>query len=703
MLTGPGQVVGVTGHRSSCPEKSAPQWEYMFTPCVGRHPNGTPAFYSVLLLAKVLPKLSSPTLHALLTSDELWVPSEEKRFELALDTLLAKGALLNIEFPETGGNANLEMATGVCSDSHVLKGDNLVNNNTNRQIIEGYLSLKDGREGHKTAHNILVELAESVVDFHIGLSDSKPQKLEARYPCKVEQSALSESSFANQDGIRSSCSYNETQNSVEANRMSDVGGVAMEGPSEGNSCYNLNNSIWLPREQSRLPNEWGKCGTPPSWGGRTVGRRQVKNCAIRNCGVHREEYDSFINIFEGGSVLYCNMSFESLLSVRRQLEELGFPCKAVNDGLWLQTLLNHRVQEVAADTCKNCCLTSSACVCRQSYGFSQGVGTTGYYVQEHDRNNPSGNMGNIYVSETAPQSEVNGYSRPVRVHVRGPIDGLAGIGRGTTLVQANAWPPTRFVFSRVPFGLGNRNCQLSLGNDDSEARVDLNGESSGDGLTALVELSQGGRNGVYGEQERGFDPDSQTRFTGAAVAGPSTCGVAVQMLEAQEQATELEWQNTDSSSINLDMKTPLFDFPPFRFGVEFEGVHRLYDAHVKHSPEVFYAGSFWKISIQAFNDEDPQGRRTLGLFLHRRKAEITDPLRKVHMYVDCREKVTARYELICPSKREITVFGRDKEEKGTLLPKAPKGWGWRTALYFDELSDLLQGGALRVAAVVQLV
>ena len=48
------------------------------------------------------------------------------------------------------------------------------------------------------------------------------------------------------------------------------------------------------------------------------------------------------------------------------------------------------------------------------------------------------------------------------------------------------------------------------------------------------------------------------------------------------------------------------------------------------------------------------------------------------------------------------VFGSFKQA-GTLLPKAPKGWGWRTAILFDELPELLQGSALRIAAVVQLV
>ncbi|XP_058076142.1 uncharacterized protein LOC131224789 [Magnolia sinica] len=676
-------------------------------------------------LREVLPKLSSPTLHALLTSDRLWVPSEEKRFELALYTLLAKGAFFKADHTEQASSSS-EIGTSANSDPSVLKEKNVVHGSTGKQLMEtefGHMNLQDNLEGHKTAHNILVELADCVVDFHTTAADSTSLQarqeaysqpiLESRYSCKMEQSSSQSNSFSDSDAIRTSSAYVEMQNNIEANRMGN-NGDAMEGPSEESTCYHLNNNIWLSRDQSRdctsatssssngvIPTDWGRCSMPsPSWGGRIVGRRQVKSCAKGNCGVRGEEYDAFINIFEGGSLLYCNMSFEALLNVRKQLEELGFPCKAVNDGLWLQMLLSHRVQEIGADTCKNCCLTSMACACRQQHGFSCGGSPAGYYRQEHDRNSAPANMGNIYLADA--QGEGNGLFGPVRVHVRGPIDGLAGIGRGTTFVPAAAWPPTRFVFSRVPFGLGNRNCQQSPANDESEARVDLNGDVSGDGLTALVGLSQGNNvNPAHAEQtERAFEPEMQSRFPG--VAGPSSSGIPVQMLESQEHALGIEWENAEGSSISLDMKTPLRHFPPFRFGVEFEDVHRLTDGQVKHSPEVFYAGSLWKVSVQAFNDEDPQGRRTLGLFLHRRKAEMTDSLRKVHMYVDSREKVTARYQLICPSKREVMVFGSFKQP-GTLLPKAPKGWGWRTALLFDELADLLQGGALRVAAVVQLV
>ena len=35
--------------------------------------------------------------------------------------------------------------------------------------------------------------------------------------------------------------------------------------------------------------------------------------------------------------------------------------------------------------------------------------------------------------------------------------------------------------------------------------------------------------------------------------------------------------------------------------VEFEDVHRLADGQVKHSSEVFYAGSLWKVSFVVLN------------------------------------------------------------------------------------------------------
>ncbi|XP_024996558.1 uncharacterized protein LOC112529486 isoform X4 [Cynara cardunculus var. scolymus] len=607
-------------------------------------------------LKEVLPKLSSQTLHALLTSDELWVPSEEKRFELALYILLSKGAFSKGEPPEQGGSISA-MGRNTHPDFSKAQGKNPISS-INNQIASpevGRLSLKDEGEGRDTAQTILVELADRVVDSETGPTDSKRQvqesggdqsNMESRCQCNTEQATA----IPRTNEMSYSSSYQDVS---FGNGVNMLGGdtMAMEGPSEEGPCYQLNNNSWLGGGQKfgnamsscndLMSNEWGRCGMPLSWGGRIVGRRELKTCAKGICGLSSDEYDTFVNIFEGGSLLYCNMTFEALLNVRKQLEELGFPCKSINDGLWLQTLLSQRVHEIGADTCKSCCLVSMACQCRPQYGFAR----TGYYMQEHDQNTAATGIGDVYVTDSS-QGEGNGLIRPVRVHVRGTINGLVGIGRGSTCVPATAWPP-RFVFSRVRFHMGNRNCQQSLGNDDPENRADHNGEHAGDGLTALVGLSQGTSNtaNVHGEQiERGYEADVNGRLVGHSIASSSSSGIPVQVMDSSEHAIGVEWEN-ESSSISLDMKTPLSHFPPFRFAVEFQEVHRLNDGQVKHSPEHFYAGSLWKVSVQAFNDEDPQGRRTLGLFLHRRKAEIPESLRKVHMYVDAREKVTARYQV----------------------------------------------------------
>ncbi|XP_020589475.1 uncharacterized protein LOC110030867 [Phalaenopsis equestris] len=661
-------------------------------------------------LREVLPKLSSQTLLALLTSDELWVPNEEKRFELALFALLAKGALSEADSSEQGiPDSELKINPTACS---LLNENILTCNIPGQHLIElgtKQMSIHDGSDGGKATQNNVVGIS----DCHVDAPYSKPLQLQQamvsqpwldpRYSINMQQSS-SLNSTSDPNLNRQSRSYVEIRNCNEANKMYSSQ-LAMEGPSGESSCYQINSNIWSSVDHQNKfsatsstnvasSNDWGRCNSPCLWGGRTVGRRQVKS-SKGNCGVRREDYDAFHNIFEGGSILYCSMSFEALLSVRKQLEELGFPCRAVNDGLWLQMLLCKRVQEIAADNGKNCCFAEIFCSCRQPCEYSHGGSATGYCKQGHDRGNSSGCMGNVHMAES--QAESHGTSGPVRVHVRGSIDGLAGIGRGATYPSGSAWPPTRYVFSRVPFGLGNRNCQQSLANDDSEPRVDFNGDLSGDGLTALVSLSQGSNSvNVQTEQtERVYEEDLQGRFAGNARL--SSNALPVQILGSDG----IDCETTDGS-ISLDHKTPLRDFPSFRFGVEFEDVHRLADGQVKHSPEVFYAGSLWKVSVQAFSDEDPQGRRTLGLFLHRRKAEVADSLRKVHMFVDPREKVTARYQLICPSKRKVMAFESSKQA-GTLLPKAPKGWGWRTALLFDELGDLLQHGALRVSAVVQLV
>ena len=238
---------------------------------------------------------------------------------------------------------------------------------------------------------------------------------------------------------------------------------------------------------------------------------------------------------------------------------------------------------------------------------------------------------------------------------------------------------------------------------------------------------------------------------------------------------------------------------PFRFGARFEGVRELRDGQgAKHSREAFYAGSLWKVSVQAFSDEDPKGRRTLGLFLHRRPAseesdaaaagsgeadggggargaradarrsalrsagsetrvapgdaidaltrsrsrgESRGEFARVHgggerngagnargrdpdalpdasssprahrrrgggggvsHFADRREVVDVRYELVCPSRHETVRLGSlDAGAKPTTLPRAPKGWGWRTALLHEDLERMCDAqGALRVVAAI---
>lgn len=177
-------------------------------------------------------------------------------------------------------------------------------------------------------------------------------------------------------------------------------------------------------------------------------------------------------------------------------------------------------------------------------------------MQDNDVTTSSDSIGNVYITESG-QGEGHRLFRPVRIHVRGPNDGLAGLGRGATFIPDNAWPPTRFVFSRVPYGMGNRNIQNSVGNDDGESRAELSADLTGDGLTALVGLSQGASSsaGVGAEQST----------LQCSTPGSVSCSSPVQVVDSAEDSLEFEWENANTS-ISLDMKTPLSQFPPFRFG-----------------------------------------------------------------------------------------------------------------------------------------
>lgn len=278
------------------------------------------------------------------------------RFELALYTFLAKCALCKQEHSDQG-----EAGMDSHSDSSNAKGKNLIDGYNNKKLDPeiGGLTLNDDLERHNADHNLVVELTDCVVNFQTEDSNSKKQvqqvayphpKLESANPCNVGGSLSLNNSFSGTDATQASCSYAEMPVGLGGSGLG-ANEMAQEGPSDEGSCYHLNNHSWLARDNHSgncstmnpsgnelMSNDWGRIGMPPiSWGGRVVGRRrQLKGYAKGNLGVHGEDYDAFVNIFEGGSLLYCNMSFEALLNVRKQLEELGFPCNAVNDGLWLQ-------------------------------------------------------------------------------------------------------------------------------------------------------------------------------------------------------------------------------------------------------------------------------------------------------------------------------------------------------------------------------
>lgn len=245
-----------------------------------------------------------------------------KRFELALYAFISNGALSNSE--HSNKDSRFERETSFPLDSAISKGKSVMADFSFRSLDckLGHLDIED--DLRDASDDVIVPLAEGVIDFQRGVSGSN---------LVFQQSPNSQTSF----GRTCTSVVDKTEGS----------GVAIEGPSE--EAYHLSNDSWLSGADSRnsptlgsssdgfVVSEWGNCGVSAlTWGGRVVGTRQG-TCSVKGkYGFTEEEYSAFVNTFEGGSLLYCNMSFEILLNARKELEELGFPCKAVNDGLWLQ-------------------------------------------------------------------------------------------------------------------------------------------------------------------------------------------------------------------------------------------------------------------------------------------------------------------------------------------------------------------------------
>lgn len=241
--------------------------------------------------------------------------SMSKRFELALYAFIANGAPSDSE--HSNQHSCFERGASFPIDSVVSKGKNVVDEFSFRSLDRklGRLDLED--DLRNASDDVSVPLAEGVSDLQRGFN------------LMFQQSANPQTSF----GRTSTSVVEKTEGS----------GVAIKGPSE--EPYHLSNDSWLSGADSRnspvsgVGNDWRNGGASAlTWGGRVVGTKQVTGCLKGKWGLTEEEYNAFVNTFEGGSLLYCNMSFEVLLNARKQLEELGFPCKAVNDGLWLQVI-----------------------------------------------------------------------------------------------------------------------------------------------------------------------------------------------------------------------------------------------------------------------------------------------------------------------------------------------------------------------------
>lgn len=155
-----------------------------------------------------------------------------------------------------------------------------------------------------------------------------------------------------------------------------------------------------------------------------------------------------------------------------------------------------------------------------------------------------------------------------RVHVRNTMDGLAGIGRGTTFGPPGSWPAPRFLYipSLGAYGARGNPLQSGVGNNQIDPRLDLVGRELPPGAHSTLDGRTQGSTAsasVLGQGQP--DPTSRAEDSPAA-SKPADIDAMLNNMDTNKALATRKWEAGEGGSILLDLNTPLRSFPPFRFG-----------------------------------------------------------------------------------------------------------------------------------------
>lgn len=240
---------------------------------------------------------------------------------------------------------------------------------------------------------------------------------------------------------------------------------------------------------------------------------------------------------------------------------------------WLsQTLLRQQVLTIAADTCRNCSLVYGNCNCRQfNPSYVHGRSPSLHYRDDGQNSGPmatgifpgaEGIGGSSQSGVGAASSQSAG-----RVHVRTTMDGLAGIGRGTTFGPPGSWPAPRFLYipSLGAYGARGTPQQSGVGNHLNNQMDPRLGDLVGRDLPAAhsapdLHSSQGGSSSNTPGQPDLISSRSEDSSKAASI------DAVLSNMSITKSSSSQEWEGGEGGSILLDLHTPLRCFPPFRFG-----------------------------------------------------------------------------------------------------------------------------------------